>query len=87
LRKSLQSEQKSKLFTNPAAVCPYMRSSYIRCYSACPRIRVGLPRPLREAVVRAPPDGHTLLIVDASPTVNVTLYDKLNFDFVATYPP
>ena len=40
-----------------------------------------------EAVVRAPPDGYTLLIVDASPTVNVTLYDKLNFDFIHDVAP
>jgi tripartite-type tricarboxylate transporter receptor subunit TctC len=40
-----------------------------------------------EAVVRAPPDGHTLLIVDASPTVNVTIYDKLNFDFIHDIAP
>src|SRR5450432_2746398 len=40
-----------------------------------------------EAVVRAPPDGHTLLIVDASPTVNVTLYEKLSFDFIHDIAP
>jgi tripartite-type tricarboxylate transporter receptor subunit TctC len=40
-----------------------------------------------EAVVRAPPDGHTLLIVDASPTVNVMLYEKLNFDFIHDIAP
>jgi tripartite-type tricarboxylate transporter receptor subunit TctC len=40
-----------------------------------------------EAVVRAPPDGHTLLIVDASPTVNVMLYEKLNFDFIRDIAP
>jgi tripartite-type tricarboxylate transporter receptor subunit TctC len=34
-----------------------------------------------EAVVRSPPDGHTLLMADATPTINATLYDKLNFDF------
>jgi tripartite-type tricarboxylate transporter receptor subunit TctC len=40
-----------------------------------------------EAVVRAAPDGHMLLIVDASPTVNVTLYDKLNFNFIRDIAP
>jgi tripartite-type tricarboxylate transporter receptor subunit TctC len=40
-----------------------------------------------EAVVRAPPDGHTLLIVDASPTVNATLYGRLTFDFVHDTAP
>ncbi len=34
-----------------------------------------------EAVVSAPPDGHTLLLVGTSHTVNATLYDKLNFNF------
>ena len=33
-----------------------------------------------EAVVRSAPDGYTLLMMDATPTVNATLYDKLNFD-------
>jgi tripartite-type tricarboxylate transporter receptor subunit TctC len=32
-----------------------------------------------EAVVRAPPDGYTLLMVTGSNAVNATLYDKLNF--------
>jgi tripartite-type tricarboxylate transporter receptor subunit TctC len=35
-----------------------------------------------EAVVRAPPDGYTLLIVSSSNTINATLYDKLNFVFL-----
>src|SRR6266511_2406495 len=30
-----------------------------------------------EAVVRAPPDGYTLLQVSAAHTINATLYDKL----------
>src|SRR5215468_12367360 len=30
-----------------------------------------------EAVVRAPPDGYTLLVVDTSPTINATYYNKL----------
>jgi tripartite-type tricarboxylate transporter receptor subunit TctC len=40
-----------------------------------------------EAVVRAPPDGHTLLLVLASNTVNPALYDKLNFDFIRDIAP
>jgi tripartite-type tricarboxylate transporter receptor subunit TctC len=40
-----------------------------------------------DAVVRALPDGHTLLIVDATPTVHVTLYEKLNFDFIQDIAP
>src|ERR1700738_5123212 len=34
-----------------------------------------------EAVINAPPDGHTLLMVNAAPSaINATLYDKLNFN-------
>jgi len=32
-----------------------------------------------EAVVRSPPDGYTLLQVNAPAAINATLYDKLNF--------
>jgi tripartite-type tricarboxylate transporter receptor subunit TctC len=35
-----------------------------------------------EAVVRAVPDGYTLLVVSSSNTINATLYDKLNFVFL-----
>jgi tripartite-type tricarboxylate transporter receptor subunit TctC len=34
-----------------------------------------------EAVVRAPADGHTLLVVTPSNTINVSLYEKMDFDF------
>jgi tripartite-type tricarboxylate transporter receptor subunit TctC len=34
-----------------------------------------------ELVVRAPADGYTLLVVGATNTINVTLYDRLSFDF------
>jgi tripartite-type tricarboxylate transporter receptor subunit TctC len=34
-----------------------------------------------EAVVRASPDGYTLLLVGAFNAINATLYDKLNFNF------
>ena len=40
-----------------------------------------------EMVVRALPDGYTLLQVSASNTINATLYDKLNFDFVHDIAP
>jgi tripartite-type tricarboxylate transporter receptor subunit TctC len=40
-----------------------------------------------EAVVRAPPDGYTLLMVDASPAINATLYEKLNFNFIRDTAP
>ena len=35
-----------------------------------------------EAVVNAAPDGYTLLLVSVANTVNATLYEKINFDFL-----
>ena len=40
-----------------------------------------------EAVVRAPADGYTLLLVSASNAINATLYDKLNFNFIRDIAP
>src|SRR5262245_59869883 len=40
-----------------------------------------------EAVVRAPADGYTLLLVGAFNGVNATLYDKLNFNFIRDIAP
>jgi tripartite-type tricarboxylate transporter receptor subunit TctC len=40
-----------------------------------------------EAVVRAPPDGYTLLLVSAPTAINATLYDKLNFNFIRDIAP
>ena len=40
-----------------------------------------------EAVVRAPADGYTLLLVGSSNAVNATLYDKLNFNFIRDIAP
>jgi tripartite-type tricarboxylate transporter receptor subunit TctC len=37
--------------------------------------------------VRSPPDGYTLLLVNAVNAINVTLFTKLNFDFAADIVP
>ena len=40
-----------------------------------------------EAVVRAPADGYTLLLVGVSNAINATLYDRLNFNFIRDITP
>jgi len=40
-----------------------------------------------EAVVRASPDGYTLLMVQSPNAINATLYDKLNFNFIRDIAP
>jgi len=40
-----------------------------------------------EAVVRAPPDGYTLLMIVPGNAINATLYDKLNFNFLRDIAP
>jgi tripartite-type tricarboxylate transporter receptor subunit TctC len=40
-----------------------------------------------EAVVRAPPDGYTLLLINAANAFNATLYDNLSFNFVRDIAP
>ena len=40
-----------------------------------------------EVVVKAPPDGYTLLEVASANAINATLYDKLNFNFVRDIAP
>ena len=41
-----------------------------------------------EVVVRAPPDGYTLLLVASRRTrINTTLYDNLNFNFIRDIAP
>jgi tripartite-type tricarboxylate transporter receptor subunit TctC len=40
-----------------------------------------------EAVVKAPPDGYTLLFVVTSNAINTTLYERLNFVFLRDIAP
>jgi tripartite-type tricarboxylate transporter receptor subunit TctC len=40
-----------------------------------------------ETVVRAAPDGHTLLLTFSTNAINATLYDKLGFDFLRDVAP
>jgi tripartite-type tricarboxylate transporter receptor subunit TctC len=40
-----------------------------------------------EAVVRASPDGYTLLLVSTTGTINATFYDKLNFNLIRDIAP
>jgi tripartite-type tricarboxylate transporter receptor subunit TctC len=38
-------------------------------------------------VVKAPPDGYTLLMITTSNTINATFYDNLNFNFITDIAP
>lgn len=40
-----------------------------------------------EVVVRAPPDGHTLLLASTPSAINATLYEKLSFNFMRDIAP
>ena len=40
-----------------------------------------------EAVVRAPADGYTLLLVNPANAISATLYDNLNFNFIRDIAP
>jgi tripartite-type tricarboxylate transporter receptor subunit TctC len=40
-----------------------------------------------EAVVRAPPDGHTLLLAFAANAINASLFTSLNYDFIRDIAP
>src|SRR5690349_10166478 len=52
------------------------------------RIRVRIPAGrATDGLVRATPDGYTLLLVGSSNAMNMTLYRKLNFDFISEIAP
>jgi tripartite-type tricarboxylate transporter receptor subunit TctC len=40
-----------------------------------------------EAVARAPADGHTLLMIGPTQVMNISLYERLNFDFLRDISP
>jgi|SRR5208282_4488530 len=40
-----------------------------------------------EVIVRAPPDGYSLLFVTSANAINATLYDNLNFNFIRNIAP
>ncbi len=40
-----------------------------------------------ESVIRSTPDGYTLLVMTTANTVNATLYDKLNYNFIRDMAP
>src|SRR4051794_40423311 len=40
-----------------------------------------------EAVVKAPPDGYTLLLVNSANAINASLYEKLSFNFIRDIAP
>src|SRR5262245_60397066 len=40
-----------------------------------------------EAVVRAPADGYTLLVVGTTAAINATLFEKLNYNFIRDIAP
>src|SRR5262249_39278243 len=40
-----------------------------------------------EAVVHAPPNGYTLLLVGSPNAINTTLYERLNFNFIRDIAP
>jgi tripartite-type tricarboxylate transporter receptor subunit TctC len=40
-----------------------------------------------EAVAKAMPDGYTLLLITAANSINATLYEKLNFNFIRDIAP
>jgi hypothetical protein len=54
------------------------------------RLSERLGQPFRlglQAAAKAPPDGYTLLVVDAAPAINATLYHNLNFVFLRDIAP
>jgi tripartite-type tricarboxylate transporter receptor subunit TctC len=88
------------LVAGAAALPAVPRFAFAQTYPTRPvRIIVGFPAGFAadtvargsniatEAVVRAPADGYTLLLVGTFNAVNATLYDKLNFNFIRDVAP
>jgi len=73
------------LAAGAAALPAVSRSARAQTYPTRPvRWIIGFPA---EAVVRAPPDGYTLLQASTPAAINATLYDKLNFNFIRDIAP
>jgi tripartite-type tricarboxylate transporter receptor subunit TctC len=47
----------------------------------------GAGNPGTDAVVRASPDGYTLLSTDVTAAINATMFDKLNYNFIRDIAP
>ena len=85
------------LVASAAAMPGLSQISWAQAYPTRPvRIIVGfaagggtdiMARLRTEAAVRAPADGHTMLVVTATNTINTTFYEKLRFDLIRDIAP
>src|SRR5262245_61115025 len=66
--------------TNHRRICP-------RRWGRCRRAPDGSVAVGAAPVVRAPADGHTLLMANSTNAFNATLYDKLKFNFIRDIAP
>jgi len=64
------------------------RRNVLNLAAAATALLVAAPRLARAVdLVRASPDGYTLLLANTSNAINATLYDKLNFNFMRDIAP